>query len=199
MSPEQILELQRRLKKDREIQKKVGLKLRKEGKTQEEVASIVGVTQKTISNWEKGEDISFSKFTNTYNPRDKAISNWEKGEDISFAKFCNTYNPQTISNWEKGEDISFGKFTNTYNPRDSRIKITREQKQDTPASWGKMTVTKVTRLQNTVRKVRRVRNVRNAILPGLGLLKKMTVCMSLLGLLKKMTVCISIKVWMPKG
>jgi DNA-binding XRE family transcriptional regulator len=175
MSPEQILELQRRLKKDREIQKKVALELRKKGKTQEEVANIVGVTPKTIYHWEKGEDASFRKFTDT----------------------C---------------------------PPDLRLKLTREQKQDTPASWEKMTLTKVTRLQKTVRKVRRVRKVRNAILPGLGsnslhcsklgfpvrkvrnailpglgLLKKMTVCMSLLGLLKKVTVCISIKVWMPKG
>ena len=41
----------------RERRKKVALKLRAEGKTQEEAASAVGVAQKTLSKWEEGNNI----------------------------------------------------------------------------------------------------------------------------------------------
>jgi site-specific DNA-methyltransferase (adenine-specific) len=47
MSPDQIKELRQR-------QKKIALELRKIGKSQEEVAAIVGVTQQTIDKWEGG-------------------------------------------------------------------------------------------------------------------------------------------------
>jgi site-specific DNA-methyltransferase (adenine-specific) len=73
MTPEQIRELQNKLKKDREMQKKVALELRSKGKTQEEVAAIIGVTQQTISNWENGEDMTITKFCNGHNPRDLRI------------------------------------------------------------------------------------------------------------------------------
>jgi site-specific DNA-methyltransferase (adenine-specific) len=81
MTPEQIRELQNNLKKDREMQKKVALELRKKGKTLEEAAAIVGVTHKTVANWEKGEDITICKFTNGYNPRDLRMKLTQKQKE----------------------------------------------------------------------------------------------------------------------
>jgi N6-adenosine-specific RNA methylase IME4/DNA-binding transcriptional regulator YiaG len=65
MSPEQIRKL-------REKQKEIARGLRKSGLTQEQVATIIGVTQKTIDNWE--QDISNSNPSNIYDPPDLRIS-----------------------------------------------------------------------------------------------------------------------------
>jgi len=73
MSPEQIRELQKRLRRDREQQKKVALALRQAGKSQEEAATAVGVTDRTIRNWEKGEGISIGNLPFTYTPPDLKI------------------------------------------------------------------------------------------------------------------------------
>jgi N6-adenosine-specific RNA methylase IME4/predicted XRE-type DNA-binding protein len=81
MTPEQIRELQNNLKKDREVQKKVALGLRRKGGKQEEVAAIIGVTQQTISNWEQGEDITITKFCNSYNPRDLRMKLTQKQKE----------------------------------------------------------------------------------------------------------------------
>jgi len=69
LSPEQIREI-------RGIQKKIALKLRKQGKTQEEVAKIVGVPQSTISFWER--NISNISADITYNPPDLRVKIPEK-------------------------------------------------------------------------------------------------------------------------
>lgn len=63
MSPEQIKELQKRLKKDRAKLRKLALKLRKTHKTQEEVAAIVGVPRTTLEGWEQGVSIDESVIT----------------------------------------------------------------------------------------------------------------------------------------
>ena len=65
MSAEQIRELQETLRKDKEKQRKVALELRKQGRTQEEVAAIIGVTRQTIDNW---EDIPNAKICISYIP-----------------------------------------------------------------------------------------------------------------------------------
>ncbi len=52
LSAEQIREIHRQLRKDRELRREVAMKLRQQGKTQAEVASIVGVARKTIDTWE---------------------------------------------------------------------------------------------------------------------------------------------------
>jgi len=64
LSPEQIREIRAR-------QKKIALELRKQGKTQEEVAKIIGVDQTTISKWEK--NVSNMTIHNTYTPPDLRI------------------------------------------------------------------------------------------------------------------------------
>jgi len=64
LSPEQLREL-------REKQKNLALKLRKQGKTQEEVAKIVGVPRQTISYWER--NINNANIGNAYNPPDLRI------------------------------------------------------------------------------------------------------------------------------
>ena len=71
MSPEQIRELQKRLKQDREQQKKVALALRRASKSQEEAAAAVGVDQTTVAKWEQG--ISDVNFHITYTPPDLRI------------------------------------------------------------------------------------------------------------------------------
>jgi len=72
MTPEQIRELQKRLKQDREQQKKVALALRQAGKTQEEAAAVMGVAQNTVSDWERG--VSDIETDITYTPPDLRIS-----------------------------------------------------------------------------------------------------------------------------
>ena len=72
MTPEQIRELQKRLKQDREQQKKVALALRRAGKSQEEAAAAVGVAPQTIDEWESS--VSIVKIHNTYTPPDLRIS-----------------------------------------------------------------------------------------------------------------------------
>lgn len=64
MSPEQIKDLQERLKQEKERQKKVALELRHAGKSQVEVAAILGVDQSTISDWQQGIPIMDSHIMN---------------------------------------------------------------------------------------------------------------------------------------
>jgi site-specific DNA-methyltransferase (adenine-specific) len=71
MSPEQIRELQKRLRRDREEQIKLALELRKAGKSQEEAAALVGADRTTVAKWEEG--ISDVNFHNTYTPLDLRI------------------------------------------------------------------------------------------------------------------------------
>lgn len=84
MSPEQIKELQKNLKKDREIQKKVALALRKKGKSQEKVAAIVGVDQSIISDWEKGIPIMDSHIG--YNPLDLKVKIPKKEYEVIYQR-----------------------------------------------------------------------------------------------------------------
>ena len=53
LSPEQIREIQEKLRKDKERIKAIALELRKQKKSQKEVAGLVGVHRSTISKWEK--------------------------------------------------------------------------------------------------------------------------------------------------
>gem|GEM_PF-3447021 len=39
-------------------------------RAQQEIAAIIGVTRRTIANWEKGEDTTVGKFSNRCNPLD---------------------------------------------------------------------------------------------------------------------------------
>ena len=52
---EQIGFLQDKLHKDKEAQKSTALALRKQGKTQAEVAALVGVSRRTVDEWETGD------------------------------------------------------------------------------------------------------------------------------------------------
>lgn len=72
MSPEQINDLQSKLKKEKERQKKVALELRHAGKSQEEVAAILGVSQQTLSDWE--QNIPNTEIGNENNPPDLRIT-----------------------------------------------------------------------------------------------------------------------------
>jgi len=65
LSPEQIREIRRR-------QKKIALELRRQHKSQKEVAKIVGVPRRTIDFWEG--DVNNSNVTNTYTPPDLRTS-----------------------------------------------------------------------------------------------------------------------------
>ena len=65
LSPEQIREIQRSIARDKELRRKLALELRKQKKTQAEVAAIVGVSRETIDKWEKGSN---GNFTNTSPP-----------------------------------------------------------------------------------------------------------------------------------
>ena len=64
LSPEQIQEIRAR-------QRELALKLRKQGKTQEEVAKIIGVSQQTISYWEK--NVNNTNIGKAYAPPDLRI------------------------------------------------------------------------------------------------------------------------------
>jgi len=84
MSPEQIKELQKRLKKDMETPRKVALALRKKGKSQEEVAAMLGVDQSTISDWEKGMPIMESHIG--YNPLDLKVKVPKKEYEVIYQR-----------------------------------------------------------------------------------------------------------------
>jgi transcriptional regulator with XRE-family HTH domain len=64
LSEEQKYEIHKRLRKDKEVQRQTALELRKQGKTQEEAAALVGVSQPTIARWEAGENGSIIHLNN---------------------------------------------------------------------------------------------------------------------------------------
>lgn len=73
MSSEQIKELQKNLKKDRENLRKVALVLRKKNKSQEEVAAILGVPRTTLEGWEQGQITTIDESVIGCNPPDLRI------------------------------------------------------------------------------------------------------------------------------
>jgi transcriptional regulator with XRE-family HTH domain len=66
LSFEQIREIHERLRHNKELRKQVAIELRKQGKTQAEVAAIVGVHPRTVDEWES--DISNFKNENANTP-----------------------------------------------------------------------------------------------------------------------------------
>ncbi|HTU18971.1 MAG TPA: helix-turn-helix transcriptional regulator [Gemmataceae bacterium] len=63
LSGEQQKEVHETLRKNKELQKQTAAEMRKQGKTQQEVAAAIGVPQQTLSRWE--EDVPESEATNT--------------------------------------------------------------------------------------------------------------------------------------
>jgi hypothetical protein len=74
MTPDQLREVQERLRKDKELQKQTAKELRSQGKTQPETAAIIGIPQQTLSDWEKqkrgGDDTSNTDSGNACSPPD---------------------------------------------------------------------------------------------------------------------------------
>lgn len=58
LSPEQLAEVHKKLKEKREVLMQMVSDLREQGKSQEEVAAVVGVPQQTISDWDRKRNIT---------------------------------------------------------------------------------------------------------------------------------------------
>lgn len=56
LTPDQLREVQERLRKDKDLQKETARELRAQGKTQEETAATIGVSRQTVDLWESSNN-----------------------------------------------------------------------------------------------------------------------------------------------